>query len=89
MDVIWPDFGRISALKTHPKFDGKRDGHFYGFWMDFGVDLGPKMTSKINKKINENLIVFWKAILIGQVPPTRLQLSGPGCREGVGEGSRY
>ncbi len=84
-----PDFGRISVSKVHPKFDEKRDGHFYGFWMDFGVDLGAKMASKINKKINENLSVFWEAILRGRVPPTRLQLSGPGCRGGVGEGSRY
>ena len=43
LDVIWPDFGRILASKTHPKFNKKRDGHFHGFWMDFGC----KMASKI------------------------------------------
>ena len=47
------------------------------------------MPSKSNTKSIENLIVFWVAILQGQVTPNHLQPSGPGCRGGVGEGSRY
>ena len=58
------------------------------FWTPNLMLLGAKMASKMNKKINEKLIVFWEAILRGQVIPAGLQPSEPGCRGGVGEGSR-
>ena len=86
MKVIWPDFGRISASKTDPKIDGKRDGHFYVFLMDLRVDLGAKMASKIESKIYKNLIVFGVVLGGGGPIPSWEVPAGPGRRGGVGEG---